>query len=73
MLFRSVGTLLDAMEGILENKMARAATMIANGADEFRSQLGKARGSVSRARAVGGAESPPAVPGIPDGVLHALP
>jgi len=67
-----VGSLLDAMEGILENKMARAATMITNGADEFRSQLGKARGSVSRARA-GGAEAPPAVSGLTDGVLHALP
>jgi len=68
-----VGSLLDAMEGILENKMARAATMIANGADEFRSQLGKARGSVSRARAGGGEAPPPAVPGVTDGVLNALP
>jgi hypothetical protein len=47
--------------------------MIANGADEFRSQLGKARGSVSRARAGGDAEPPPAVPGVTDGVLHAPP
>ncbi|MBI2238924.1 MAG: DNA recombination protein RmuC [Actinobacteria bacterium] len=45
-----VATLLDAMEGILENKIAKAATMISNGADEFRSQLGKARGSVARGR-----------------------
>ncbi len=48
-----VGSLLDAMEAILENKLARAATMIANGADEFRSHLGKARGSVIRARSPG--------------------
>ena len=68
-----VGSLLDAMEGILENKIARAATMIGNGADEFRSQLGKARGSVSRARAAGGAEPPRAVAGATADVLHALP
>jgi hypothetical protein len=47
-----VATLLDAMEGVLENKIAKASTMIANGADEFRSQLGKARGSVARGRSV---------------------
>jgi hypothetical protein len=68
-----VGSFLDAMEGILENKIARAATMIGNGADEFRSQLGKARGSVSRARAAGGAEPPQAVAGAVADVLHALP
>ena len=45
-----VGTVLEAMEGVLENKFARAATMIANGADEMRSQLGKARGSLARGR-----------------------
>ena len=43
--------MLDAMEGVLENKVARAATMLSNGADEMRSQLGKARGSVARAHA----------------------
>jgi hypothetical protein len=45
-----VASLLDAMEGVLENKVARAATMLANGADEFRSHLGKARGSLARGR-----------------------
>jgi len=45
-----VTSLLDAMEGVLENKIARGATMITNGADEFRSQLGKARGSLARGR-----------------------
>ena len=45
-----VASLLDAMEGVLENKVARAATMLSNGADEFRSHLGKARGSLARAR-----------------------
>ncbi len=45
-----IGTLLDAMDAIVENKFSRAGTMIANGADEFRSSLGKARGSIARAR-----------------------
>ncbi|MDP9340775.1 MAG: DNA recombination protein RmuC [Actinomycetota bacterium] len=46
-------TLLEVMESVLENKLTRAATMLANGADEFRAQLGKARGSIARARASG--------------------
>jgi DNA recombination protein RmuC len=46
-----VASLLDAMEGVVENKVARAATMIGNAADELRSGLGKARGSVARGRA----------------------
>ncbi len=45
-----IGTLLDAMDAIVENKFAKAGTMISNGADEFRSSLGKARGSIARAR-----------------------
>ncbi len=45
-----VAVLLDAMESVLENKLARAAATIANGADELRSQLGKARSSVVRGR-----------------------
>lgn len=44
---------LDTLEAIVENRFAKAATMIVNGADEFRSQLGKARGSVARARSAG--------------------
>ncbi len=47
---REVATILDVMEGVLENKFARAGTMLANGTDEMRSQLGKARGSVARGR-----------------------
>jgi hypothetical protein len=47
-----VATLLGAMEGVLENKFARAATMLANGSDELRSNLGKARGSIARAHAL---------------------
>lgn len=49
-----LGTVLEALEGVLENKFARAATMIANGADEMRSQLGKARGSLARGRSATG-------------------
>jgi hypothetical protein len=45
-----IATALDAMEGVLENRLARAATMLANGADELRSQLGKAHGSLARGR-----------------------
>jgi hypothetical protein len=45
-----VGGLLDAMASIVENKFARAGTMIANGSDEFRSHLGQARGSIARSR-----------------------
>jgi hypothetical protein len=51
-----VANLLDAMEAVLENKIARAATMVANGADDLRSGIGKARASVARGR--GGRGSP---------------
>jgi DNA recombination protein RmuC len=46
-----VADVLRQMELIVENKFTRAATMLANGTDEFRSSLGKARGSIARARA----------------------
>jgi DNA recombination protein RmuC len=46
-----VAGVLDVMEAIVENRFAKAATMLTNGADEFRSQLGKARGSIARAHA----------------------
>jgi hypothetical protein len=45
-----VASLLELMEGVVENKLARAATMATNAADEFRSAIGKARGSVARGR-----------------------
>lgn len=55
-----VGALLDAIEEIVENKVARAGRMISNGADELRSRLGKARGSVARGRStVGTPDEPP--------------
>lgn len=46
-----VAAVMDALESVVENKFARAGTMIANGADEFRSQLGRARGTLARAHA----------------------
>jgi DNA recombination protein RmuC len=46
-----VAEVLGQMEMIVENKLTRAATMLGNGTDEFRSSLGKARGSIARARA----------------------
>lgn len=64
-----VAGLLDAMEGVLENKVARASTMIGNAADELRSGLGKARGSVARGRSV----ARPAEPELAEGILKAVP
>jgi len=64
-----VSVLLDAMEGVLENKVARSATMMGNAADELRSHLGKARGSVARGRA----GAPRAEPQLAEGVLKAVP
>jgi RmuC family len=63
-----IGGVLDSLEAVVENRFARAGTMISNGADEFRSHLGKARGSIARARAIspdppgdeGGASGEPA-------------
>ena len=54
-----VGGVLDVMEAVLENRFAKAATMLTNGADEFRSQLGKARGSIARAHAAEPGEEEP--------------
>ena len=44
-----VGSLLAAMEAVVENKIVRAGIMISNGSDELRSQLGKARTSLAGA------------------------
>lgn len=67
-----VASVLDAMHLVLENKVARAATMVANGVDEMRSSLGKARGSIARGRTAAPIE--PATEGdVLDGVLKAVP
>lgn len=42
-----LSAVLDSLEMTLENKVAKAATMVANGADELRSHLGKARAVVA--------------------------
>jgi RmuC family len=55
-----VAGLLESMDQVVENKFARAAVMLTNGADEFRSSLGKARGSIARAR------QPGPLPGVAD-------
>jgi DNA recombination protein RmuC len=67
-----ISGLLDGMAGVLENKFARAATMISNGTDEFRSQLGMARGSLARGRVSteGVASLPEAGPD--EGILKAV-
>ena len=52
-----ISRVLDAMDAIVENRFAKAATMLTNGADEFRTHLGKARGSISRAQVA--ADDPP--------------
>jgi DNA recombination protein RmuC len=55
-----LGSILDAMEMTLENKLERASTMLANGNGEVRGQIGQARTTVARAREVDPiAEDPP--------------
>jgi len=44
-----VAAVLDGLASIVENRFQKAATMLTNGTDEFRSLLGKARGSIARA------------------------
>ena len=48
--------LVAAMEQTLENKVARAATMLSNAADEWRTHVGKARGALARGRGVSGGD-----------------
>ena len=43
-----IAALVDAMETTVENKLARAATMLANGAEELRVHVGKARSTLAR-------------------------
>jgi DNA recombination protein RmuC len=45
-----LSAVLDAMEGTLENKVAKAAAMLANASEDLRGHVGKARGSLARAR-----------------------
>jgi hypothetical protein len=45
-----IGSALEAMEATLENRVARAATMLANGTEDLRGHIGKARNTLARAR-----------------------
>jgi hypothetical protein len=67
-----VVSVLDAMQLVLENKVARAATMVSNGVDELRSGLGKARGSIARGRTAAAVAAEPDLELI-EGVLKAVP
>jgi len=67
-----VVSVLDAMQLVLENKVARAATMVSNGVDELRSGLGKARGSIARGRTAAAVAAEPD-PELIEGVLKAVP
>jgi RmuC family len=65
---RDVASVLDAVEATLENKVAKASTMLVNGAEELRGHVGKARSALSRARdreAEGGEVSHPALAAVP--------
>jgi hypothetical protein len=61
--------MLDAIEGTLENKVARASTMLANGAEELRGHVGKARATLARAGEAGDSGLPaverPRLVGVP--------
>jgi hypothetical protein len=65
-------SVLDAMQLVLENKVARAATMVSNGVDELRSGLGKARGSIARGRTAAAVGAEPDL-ALVDEVLKAVP
>src|SRR5204863_10195650 len=67
-----ISSLLDAMAGVVENKIARAATMLSNGADELRSSVGKARGSLARGRVSADDSRLPSEDGSVEGVLKAV-
>ncbi|HXY71228.1 MAG TPA: DNA recombination protein RmuC [Actinomycetota bacterium] len=51
--------ILDSVETTLENKVVRATTMLVNGTDELRGQIGKARGMLARAPDGGSGLEPP--------------
>jgi hypothetical protein len=55
--------LISAMAQTLENKVARATTMLQNAADEWRTHVGRARGALARGRGVSV---------DPDGVLESI-
>jgi DNA recombination protein RmuC len=65
---QEVAQVMTVLEGLLENRFARAAVMLTNGTDEMRAQLGKARASIARgtsAAAAGEEGTPPALEALP--------
>jgi len=54
-----LATVLHSVESTLENKVARASSMLVNGTEELRGQLGKARTTLVRAREQEGTAEPP--------------
>ncbi len=54
--------LLDAVEQSLENKVAKASTMLVNGVEELRGQMGKARSTLAMAARDAGPGLPPRAP-----------
>jgi hypothetical protein len=55
-----IAAVLDAMEAVVENRFQKAVAMLSGGTDAFRSELGKARGSIARARSAGSRVADPA-------------
>src|SRR5438105_7008463 len=51
-----VAGVLEAMESVIENKLARSAVMLSNATAELRAQVGRARGSIARTRSGSGEE-----------------
>jgi RmuC family len=64
-----LGGVLDAFEMALENKVAKASTMLANATEELRGHMGKARVTLARARDSDGALEEVVVPRLA-GVPH---
>ena len=54
---------LLARQEVIENKLARSATMLSNATGELRAEVGRARGSIARARGSGRATDDDAEPG----------
>jgi DNA recombination protein RmuC len=59
-----LGSILEAMEVTLENKLERASTMLANGTGEVRGQIGQARTTLARARETDPIVEEPAFPRV---------
>ncbi len=53
-----LANVLNSVESTLENKVARASSMLVNGTEELRGQVGKARTTLARARQHEGADEP---------------